>query len=88
MNCYSIEKNKNSCDDYDYNDFEEHFFHFSNLHYFIDTLEVKKVQFIFHVFSLVLLLKQKEVFEFFFYDHYFFKKVLKIKRGYGVPPLK
>ena len=59
MNCYSIEKNKNSCDDYDYNDFEEHFFHFSNLHYFIDTLEVKKSSIYFSRFFTGVIVKTK-----------------------------
>ena len=59
MNCYSIEKNKNSCDDYDYNDFEEHFFHFSNLHYFIDTLEVEKSSIYFSRFSTGVIVKTK-----------------------------
>ena len=43
MHCDSIEKNKNSCDDYCHNDFEKHFFHFRTS--FFDTLEVKSTIF-------------------------------------------
>ena len=50
MYCDSIKKNKNSCDDYHYNDFKKYFFHFINLLFsFIDTLEIK-VQCVFYTF--------------------------------------